>query len=147
MALPSSRFTALDIPRSEPRLWDVLQGGNVWLQGARGGETPSLAAVCTLRRERTGRQMSLIQGEEQWWREGKAACALCGDLPEDSSLFSFYGVLGMNFRSLWKEEADNEEGDSANISRHYWEFESMSLEVQAHSACCRLHPSCLDSDP
>lgn len=92
--------------------------GTSGCSGARGGETPCQAAVCTLRRERIGRQTSLIQGEEQWWREGKAACALCGDLPEDSSLFSFYGVLDMNFRSSWTEEADNQEGDPANISRY-----------------------------
>lgn len=40
-----------------------------------------------------------------WWREGKAACALCrkpGHLPEDLP-FSFYGVSDMNFRACGKK--------------------------------------------
>lgn len=56
---------------SEPRHWDVLQGGGFWLLRAPG------SLGCTLQREGERRQMSLIQGEGQCWHDGKAACALC----------------------------------------------------------------------
>ena len=66
---------------SEPWHWDALQEevayGCMELAAAR--RLPGLRfARFTIEGDR--RQMSLIQGEGQWWRKGKAACALCRSL-------------------------------------------------------------------
>lgn len=76
---PSSPAPALQgrTPPSWPWCWEALQGGNVWMHGAQGSEMPPRTPVCMLMSKGDRRQMRLLQGEGQRWREGKVACALC----------------------------------------------------------------------